>query len=104
MHGARRHAGEAGRVVVLPRHARRRAGDGEDAKKLWKEVVDTDMMAFFEYDMAQMFLRVGTAPARPLLKSKGTYKPPVHTAAARRQHLARATTAAQGRRAPRPRS
>jgi tetratricopeptide (TPR) repeat protein len=53
------------------------AGDGEGAKRLWKEVVDTDMMAFFEYDMAQMFLRMGTAPAHPLLKSKGTYKPPV---------------------------
>ncbi|HEX8951039.1 MAG TPA: hypothetical protein VF945_04300, partial [Polyangia bacterium] len=52
------------------------AGDNDTAKKLWKEVVDTDMMAFFEYDMAQMFLHLGTAPARPLLKSKGTYKPP----------------------------
>ncbi|MDB4967442.1 MAG: hypothetical protein JWN44_3131 [Myxococcales bacterium] len=53
------------------------SGDLETAKKLWHEVVATDMMAFFEYDMAQMFLRLGNAPARPLLKSKGTYKPPV---------------------------
>ncbi|MGZ3426416.1 MAG: hypothetical protein ACXVCV_07195 [Polyangia bacterium] len=52
------------------------AGDNETAKKLWKEVVDTDMMAFFEFDMAQMFLRTGGAPAHPLLKSKGTYKAP----------------------------
>ena len=37
------------------------------------------MMAFFEYDMAQMFLRLGTAPAHPLLKSKGTFKPPTST-------------------------
>ncbi len=51
-------------------------GDNDTAKKLWKEVVDTDMMAFFEYDMAQMFLHLGSAPAHPLLKSKGTYKPP----------------------------
>lgn len=55
------------------------AGDLDTAKKLWREVVDTDMMAFFEYDMAQMFLRLGTAPAHPLLKSKGTYKPPAPT-------------------------
>jgi tetratricopeptide (TPR) repeat protein len=54
-------------------------GDNDTAKKLWKDVVDTDMMAFFEYDMAQMFLRLGSAPAHPLLKSKGTYKPPVNT-------------------------
>jgi tetratricopeptide (TPR) repeat protein len=55
------------------------AGDNDGAKKLWKEVVDTDMMAFFEYDMAQMFLRLGTAPAHPLLKSKGTFKPATST-------------------------
>jgi tetratricopeptide (TPR) repeat protein len=55
------------------------SGDGDAAKRLWKEVVDTDMMAFFEYDMAQMFLRLGSAPAHPLLKSKGTYKPPSST-------------------------
>jgi len=54
-------------------------GDNDTAKTLWKAVVDTDMMAFFEYDMAQMFLRLGTAPAKPLLKSKGTYKPPTQT-------------------------
>lgn len=52
------------------------SGDLEAAKKLWREVVDTDMMAFFEYDMAQMFLKLGNAPAHPVLKSKGTYKPP----------------------------
>jgi lipoprotein NlpI len=50
-------------------------GDLDSAKKLWREVVETDMMAFFEYDMAQLFLRMGKAPAQPLLKSKGTYKP-----------------------------
>jgi hypothetical protein len=55
------------------------AGDADQAKRLWKEVVDTDMMAFYEYDMAQIFLRLGTAPAHPILKSKGTYKPPVPT-------------------------
>jgi tetratricopeptide (TPR) repeat protein len=52
------------------------AGQLDEAKKLWKEVVDTDMMPFYEYDMAQMFLRLGTAPSKPILKSKGTYKAP----------------------------
>jgi tetratricopeptide (TPR) repeat protein len=47
-------------------------GKADEAKKLWKEVVDTDMMAFFEYDMAQMYLRLGAPPSKPLLKSKGT--------------------------------
>jgi lipoprotein NlpI len=47
-------------------------GKADDAKRLWKEVVDTDMMAFFEYDMAQMYLRLGAPPSKPLLKSKGT--------------------------------
>jgi tetratricopeptide (TPR) repeat protein len=50
----------------------RAAGQGklDDARKLWRETVGTDMMAFFEFDMAQMFLKTGDAPARPILKSK----------------------------------
>ncbi len=52
------------------------AGQLDEAKKLWKEVVDTDMMPFYEYDMSEMFLRAGTAPSKPILKSKGTYKAP----------------------------
>ena len=51
------------------------SGNIDEARRLWKEVVDTDMMAFFEYDMAQLFLKLGNAPARPVLKSKGTYRP-----------------------------
>jgi tetratricopeptide (TPR) repeat protein len=57
-------------------------GEGklEDARKLWKDVLDTDMMAFFEYDMAQMYLRMGAPPAKPILKSKpGTVKVPPTT-------------------------
>jgi tetratricopeptide (TPR) repeat protein len=45
-------------------------GKLDDARKLWRETVGTDMMAFFEFDMAQMFLKTGDAPARPILKSK----------------------------------
>ena len=36
-------------------------------------------VVLLEYDMAQMFLHLGKAPAHPLLKSKGTYKPPAAT-------------------------
>jgi tetratricopeptide (TPR) repeat protein len=52
------------------------AGDLDGAKQLWREVLDTDMMAFFEYDMAQTFLRLGNAPAHPVLRSKGSRKAP----------------------------
>jgi tetratricopeptide (TPR) repeat protein len=57
--------------------AMRLCSDGklDDARKLWKDVLDTDMMAFFEYDMAQMYLRLGQPPSKPLLKSKGGVRP-----------------------------
>ena len=41
-----------------------RDGHTEDAQRLWKEVVATDMMAFFEYDMASLYVR-GGAPITP---------------------------------------
>jgi tetratricopeptide (TPR) repeat protein len=51
-------------------------GKLDDARKLWQDVLGTDMMAFFEYDMAQLYLTLGDAPARPILKSKpSTAKP-----------------------------
>ena len=46
------------------------AGKLEDARVLWKQVLDTDMMAFFEYDMATFYLKNGGAPSKPILKSK----------------------------------
>jgi tetratricopeptide (TPR) repeat protein len=49
-------------------------GKRDDAKRLWQEVVGTDMMAFFEYDMAAYYLKHAGAPAQPVLKSKGTPK------------------------------
>ena len=45
-------------------------GKSDDAKHLWKQVLDTDMMAFFEYDMAAYYLKVGGAPAHPVLKPR----------------------------------
>src|SRR6185436_1924277 len=38
-------------------------GKKDEAKRLWQEVVGTDMMAFFEYDMAAYYLKHGGAPA-----------------------------------------
>jgi tetratricopeptide (TPR) repeat protein len=45
-------------------------GDVEAARALWRQVLDTDMLAFFEYDMASLYLKMGTAPAEPILKSR----------------------------------
>lgn len=42
-------------------------GKPEDAKRLWQEVLDTEMMAFFEYDMSLLYLRLGHAPSTPLV-------------------------------------
>jgi tetratricopeptide (TPR) repeat protein len=52
--------------------AMRAYGDGDvaRAKALWKEVLATDMMAFFEFDMAAHYLRTGGAPAKPVMESK----------------------------------
>ncbi len=43
------------------------AGQLEDAKRLWQEVVRSEMMGFFEFDMASLYLKLGEAPRRPLL-------------------------------------
>jgi tetratricopeptide (TPR) repeat protein len=51
-------------------------GKKADAKHLWEEVLSTDMMAFFEYDMAAHYLKRGSAPSQPVLKSKGTVRRP----------------------------
>jgi tetratricopeptide (TPR) repeat protein len=52
--------------------AMRAYGEGrtDEAKGLWKQVLDTDMMAFFEYDMASYYLKLGGAPARPTATAK----------------------------------
>jgi lipoprotein NlpI len=46
-----------------------RLGDIEQAKKLMHKVLDTEMMGFFEYDMALAYLEWGDLPrnARPPL-------------------------------------
>ncbi len=50
-----------------------REAKGDEAKALWKDVVSTDMMAFFEYDMASMYLHDG-APSHPRLSGDGAPK------------------------------
>lgn len=45
-------------------------GNRAGAKTLWKQVLDSDMLAFFEYDMAAFYLKQGGPPAQPLLRSK----------------------------------
>ena len=41
-----------------------RTGHPDEAKQLWKDVLATDMMAFFEFDMAAMYLKDGP-PSQP---------------------------------------
>ncbi len=41
-----------------------RDGHTDEAKQLWSDVIKTNMMAFFEYDMAGLYLK-GGAPSRP---------------------------------------
>lgn len=52
--------------------AMRAYGEGrtDEAKGLWKQVLDTDMMAFFEYDMAAYYLKQGGAPSKPTVTAK----------------------------------
>jgi tetratricopeptide (TPR) repeat protein len=45
-----------------------RAADRPGAEALWRKVVDSNMMGFFEYEMASSFLKRHAAPTAPLLK------------------------------------
>jgi tetratricopeptide (TPR) repeat protein len=45
------------------------AGRHDEARALWKQVLESDMMAFFEYDMAALYLKLGGAPAAPVVKA-----------------------------------
>jgi tetratricopeptide (TPR) repeat protein len=45
------------------------AGKPADARSLWQKVLETDMMAFFEYDMAAYYLKLGRAPSKPVIES-----------------------------------
>ncbi len=45
-------------------------GRNAEANQLWKEVLDSKMISFFEYEMASRYLRVG-APSRPAAPDDG---------------------------------
>jgi hypothetical protein len=47
-----------------------RDGNKAEAEALWRKVIETDMMAFFEYDMAAFYLKNGGAPAAPIITPK----------------------------------
>jgi hypothetical protein len=67
------HADTPGRKAECAFYRAMRAladGKRDLARSLWKTVVATDMMAFFEYDMASYYLKLGTAPSAPVLKSR----------------------------------
>ena len=42
-------------------------GDGrpDDAHELWRKVIDTHMISFFEFEMASRYLRAGAPTAPP---------------------------------------
>lgn len=46
-----------------------RAADRPGAEALWRKVLDSNMLGFFEYEMAGAFLKRHAAPTAPLLKS-----------------------------------
>jgi tetratricopeptide (TPR) repeat protein len=50
--------------------ARLRAGDLPGAEALWRKVLGSNMMGFFEYEMASSFLKRHGAPTAPLLKAE----------------------------------
>jgi tetratricopeptide (TPR) repeat protein len=51
-------------------------GNAQKAQSLWRQVISTEMMAFFEFDMAAYYLKLGRAPTHPVLNSKA---PKEHT-------------------------
>lgn len=66
------HADTPGRIAEANFYlamARLRAADHPGAEALWRKVIDSNMMGFFEYEMASSFLKRRAAPTAPLLKS-----------------------------------
>lgn len=56
-------------------------GASDDAKQLWREVVKSEMMGFFEFDMAALYLKLGEAPRKPILEERVIAEPPKPTPA-----------------------
>jgi tetratricopeptide (TPR) repeat protein len=60
------HLAEAQFYVAM---AHLRAADRAGAEALWRKVLDSNMMGFFEYEMASYFLKRHAAPTEPVLKT-----------------------------------
>lgn len=52
-----------------------RAADRPGAEALWRKVLDSNMLGFFEYEMAGAFLKRHAAPTTPVLKSEPPSRP-----------------------------
>lgn len=51
-----------------------RAGNGKRAEELFRKVIESDMMAFFEYEAAGYYLRRGGPPSQPVLRGSAPAK------------------------------
>lgn len=51
-----------------------RRGDRNQASELWRKVVQSNMLGFFEYEMSSLYLRQG-APSQPQIRSKAPATP-----------------------------
>jgi tetratricopeptide (TPR) repeat protein len=49
-------------------------GKSDDAHQLWQKVLDTQMLSFFEFEMASRYLRTG-APTSPVLGTSSGARP-----------------------------
>lgn len=62
--------GQKAEVRFYEAMRRLQRGQTAEANQLWKEVLDSKMVSFFEYEMASRYLRVG-APSRPTSIDEG---------------------------------
>lgn len=67
--------GEKAEAYFYEGLAQFRSGDATEAKTMMKHVLDSEMMGFFEYDLARAYLQAGTIPKSP--------RPPLTTQAQR---------------------
>jgi len=55
--------------------ARLRAGDRAQAQSLWRKVLETQMLGYFEYEMAGIYLRKKGAPTAPAAPASSSSRP-----------------------------
>ena len=56
--------------------ARQRAGDATQAQALWRKVVQTEMLGYFEYEMATVYLSKKGPPIAPPPRRATPPRPP----------------------------